>query len=69
MLKRILLAALLLTNGCSSFAVPVEVQENPKVQEALANHQAILAAISDYVAKLQEQGILPKPESLEKKPE
>ena len=62
-MKRLFLSFLILS-GCS-----VQVKPDEQTVAALQNHQAILEAISDYVSQLQEKGVLPKPDDLEKKPE
>ena len=57
-MKRLIVLALLLS-GCSVTA------QMPDIEQKVNQHSAILAAITNYIADLQDKGMLPKPESKE----
>lgn len=58
-----LLIALLFLSGCS--ALPA-VEPLP-VDQQLKQHEIIIQGIVNYIAVLQERGMLPKPSEIEKK--
>lgn len=58
-MKKLILVVFLLSS-CT-----ISVKPDAEVEAKLAQHQAILTAITAYVAELQEKGALPKPEKKE----
>lgn len=62
-MKRLTTIALaLMTSGCS--LIPQVDGNSPDSEQVLKQHDAILGAITFYIGKLQEKGILPKPDEL-----
>lgn len=51
-----------LISGCS--LIPQDGGDSPDAEQVLKQHATILSAITTYVAKLQEMGVLPKPEDI-----
>lgn len=62
MKKTLLIALALMISGCS--LIPQVDGNSPDSEQVLKKHDAILGAITFYIGKLQDKGILPKPDEL-----
>lgn len=67
------MAVLIFSAVCTGFIVEMASARrveavDPSLLEQVNAHQQIISAMSEYFSKLQEKGILPKPDELAKLP-